>query len=77
MKNFLLRLMKIIVVPVIFLSYCIICTVPLMVILSILLPVNVITYLFMDKWVFPSWLSDWPLPICIIVDEVVAIGKTT
>lgn len=73
MKNFFLRLMRLIAVPLVILSYSLIMTAPLAIIISVLIPINIVTYLFMDKFVYPKWLPDWPKPAGVVLDWI--LGK--
>ncbi len=74
MKNFLLRLMKLIVIPCLLLGYSILMSVPVAITLLMVLPMNIITYLFSGKFWFPVGLFEWHGPMCDLMDMVMSIG---
>jgi len=67
--------MRLVVVPFVILSYSLIMTPFLAVIMSILIPINIVTYLVMDKFVYPKWLPLWPEPMCVVLDWIVGKKK--
>jgi hypothetical protein len=71
MKNFLLRLMRLIAVPLVFVSYSLLMTIPLAIIILVLIPINIVTYLFMDKFVYLKWLPLLLEPMCVVLDWIV------